>query len=41
MKLIADRAEAAAVNHHFSSPTENIFVPVSLWTPGYTLMIVV
>ena len=27
------RVEAAAVDHYFSSPTENIYVPVCLWTP--------
>jgi len=36
----ADTAEAAAVDHYFSSSTENVFVPVCLWTPGNRLMIV-
>jgi len=30
----ADGAEAAAVDQYFSSPAENIFDPVCLWTPG-------
>jgi len=34
-----DRDEAAAVNHYFSSSTENIFVPVCLRTPGNRLML--
>ena len=38
MEQAADRAEAAAVDHYFSS-TENISVPVCLRTPG-RLMIV-
>jgi len=39
MEHAADTAEAAAVDHYFTSPTENISVPVCLWTPG-RLMIV-
>jgi len=27
-------APLAAVNHYFSSSTENISIPVCLWTPG-------
>ena len=40
MEHAADTAEAAAVDHYFSSPNENISVPVCLWTPGNRLMIV-
>ena len=40
MEHAADTAEAAAVDHNFSSSTENVFVPVCLWTPGNRLMIV-
>jgi len=40
MEQAADRAEAAVVDHYFSSPTENISVPVCLWISGYRLMIV-
>jgi len=36
----ADRTEAAAVDHYLSSSTENVPVPVFLWTPGKRLMIV-
>ena len=36
----ADTAEAAAVDQHFSSPTENISAPVCLRTPGCRLMLV-
>ena len=32
MEQAADTAEAAAVGHYFSSPTENVFVPVWLDT---------
>jgi len=39
MEHAADTAEAAAVDHYFSSSTDNIFVPVFLRTPG-RLMIV-
>jgi len=39
MEQSAGRAEAAAIDHLFSSSTENIFVSVSLWTLGYGLMI--
>jgi len=35
----ADTAEAAVVDHYFSSSTENISVPVYLRTPGNRLMI--
>ena len=36
----ADRAEAAAVDYYFSSPSENISVPVCIRTPRNRLMIV-
>jgi len=39
MEQAADGAEATAVDHYFSSSTENIFVRVCLWTSG-RLMIV-
>jgi len=39
MEQAADTAEAAAVDHYFLSPTENISVPVCLQTLG-RLMIV-
>jgi len=32
MELAADRAEAAAVDHYYSSSTENIFAPICLRT---------
>jgi len=35
-----NRAEAAVVDHYFSSPAENIAVLVCLWIPGNRLMIV-
>ena len=35
-----NRAEAAVVDHCFSSPAENIAVLVCLWIPGNRLMIV-
>jgi len=37
---VADRTEAAAVDHYFLLSTANISVSVCLWTPGYRLMIV-
>jgi len=40
MEQAADRTEAAAVDHYLSSSTENVPVPVFLWTPGKRLMIV-
>jgi len=40
MEHAADTAEAAAVDHYFSSATENISVPVCLRTPENRLMIV-
>ena len=39
MEQAADTAEAAAVDHYFSSSTENVSVSVCLWTPGYRQMI--
>ena len=36
----ADRAEAAAVDQYFLSPTEKIFVPICLRTPRDRLIIV-
>jgi len=39
MEQAADTAEATAVDHYFSSSTENNSVPVCLWTPGYRLVI--
>ena len=38
MEQAADRTEAAAVDHYFSSSTENISVPVCLRTPGRLMM---
>jgi len=40
MEQAADTAEAAAVDQYFSSPTENISVPVCLRTPDNRLIIV-
>jgi len=40
MELLTNRTEAAAVDGYFLLPTENIFVPVCLWTPGCTLITV-
>ena len=38
MEQAADTAEAAAVGHYFTSPTENV-LSQSDWTPGYWLII--
>ena len=35
LPTVANKTKAAAIDHYFSLPTENIFVPVSLGTPGY------
>jgi len=40
MEQAADRAEAAAVNHYFSSSAENISVLVSVMAPQNRLMLV-
>jgi len=34
MEHAADTAEAAAVDHYFPSPTENIFIPLCIQTLG-------
>ena len=39
MEHAADTAQAAAVDHYFLSPTENVFVPVWLRTPERLIII--
>jgi len=39
MKQPADTAEAAAVDHYFSSSAENISVPACLWTSGRLIIV--
>ena len=37
IEQVANRTEAAVLDHYFSLRTETTVVPVCLWTPGYRL----